>query len=72
MNLEMVCSGSAWWYSRYAKNDWAMASCQGEAKEAGLGLWADDDPMPPWEWRSQQTSLIKSTGDKTVELLFLA
>ena len=51
VNLEMVCNGSAWWYSRYAKNNIAMASCQDEAKEAGLGLWADDDPMPPWEWR---------------------
>ena len=51
VNLEMVCNGSAWWYSRYAKSNRAMASCQDEAKEAGLGLWADDDPMPPWEWR---------------------
>lgn len=51
VNLEMVCNGSAWWYSRYAKNNRAMASCQDEAKEARLGLWADDDPMPPWEWR---------------------
>jgi endonuclease YncB( thermonuclease family) len=34
-----------------AKNNRAMASCQDEAKEAGLGLRADDDPMPPWEWR---------------------
>ena len=51
VNLQMVCNGSAWWYSRYARNNRAMASCQDEAKEAGLGLWADDDPMPPWEWR---------------------
>ena len=51
VNLEMVCNGSAWWYSRYAKNNRAMASCQDEAKDAGLGLWTDDDPMPPWEWR---------------------
>ena len=51
VNLEMVCNGSAWWYSRYAKNNRAMASCQDEAKEARLGLWADDDPMRPWEWR---------------------
>ena len=51
VSLEMVCNGSAWWYSPHAKNSRAMASCQGEAKEAGLALWADDDPMPPWEWR---------------------
>ncbi len=53
VNLEMVCNGSAWWYSRYAKGNRAMANCQREAKEDGLGLWADDDPMPPWEWRGR-------------------
>ena len=51
VNLKMVCNGSAWWYSRYAKNNRAMANCQDEAREAGLGLWADINPMPPWEWR---------------------
>ena len=51
VNEAMVCNGSAWWYSRYAKSNRAMARCQDEAKEAGLGLWADSDPMPPWEWR---------------------
>ncbi|MDB4049447.1 thermonuclease family protein [Luminiphilus sp.] len=51
VNLEMVCNGSAWWYSRYAKNNRAMSDCQAKAKEAGLGLWESDDPMPPWEWR---------------------
>ena len=51
VNLEMVCNGSAWWYSRYARNNRAMASRQDEAKEARLGLGADEDPMPPWEWR---------------------
>ena len=60
VNLEMVCKGSAWWYSRYAKNNRAMASCQREAKEAGLGLWADDDPMPPWEWRGRRSRLTTS------------
>ena len=51
VNLQMVCGGHAWWYSRYAKNNRAMADCQDEAKEAGLGLSAGDDPVAPWEWR---------------------
>ena len=51
VNEAMVCNGSAWWYSRYAKFDSGLRKCQAEAKEAELGLWADDDPMPPWEWR---------------------
>ena len=51
VNLEMVCNGSAWWYSRYAKSDLALANCQDKAEEAGLGLWADSDRVAPWEWR---------------------
>ena len=51
INEAMVCNGSAWWYSRYARFASGLRKCQAEAKEAALGLWADDDPMPPWEWR---------------------
>ena len=51
VNEAMVCNGSAWWYSRYARFASGLRKCQAEAKEAALGLWADDDPMPPWEWR---------------------
>ena len=51
VNEAMVCNGSAWWYSRYAKFDSGLRKCQAKAKEEGLGLWADDDPMPPWDWR---------------------
>ena len=49
-NLEMVCDGSFWWYGRYAKNKKTIAGCRDEAQEAVSGLWADDDPMSPWEW----------------------
>ena len=51
VNEAMVCNGSAWWYSRYAKFDSGLRKCQAKAKEEGLGLWADDDPMAPWDWR---------------------
>ena len=51
VNEAMVCNGSAWWYSRYAKFDSGLRECQRTAKEEGLGLWADDDPMAPWDWR---------------------
>ena len=43
---------------RYARNNRAMASCQREAKDAGLGLWEDEDPMPPWEWSRKSYSLL--------------
>ena len=51
VNLEMVCSGHAWWYERYARFDSGLEDCQESAQGARLGLWADDSPVAPWEWR---------------------
>ena len=51
VNLEMVCSGCAWWYERYARLDSDLEDCQESAQEARLGLWAAENPMAPWEWR---------------------
>jgi endonuclease YncB( thermonuclease family) len=28
-----------------------------EAKTSKLGLWADANPTPPWDWRKQQRAL---------------
>lgn len=51
INLEMVCAGHAWWYERYAPKDKAMKKCHRNARVMGLGLWKDQHPVPPWEWR---------------------
>ena len=47
VNLEMVCSGHAWWYERYARFDSSLEDCQKCAHEARLGLWAYDGPVAP-------------------------
>ena len=51
VNLEMVCSGHAWWYERYARFDSDLEDCQESAQDARLGLWAYEDAVAPWEWR---------------------
>ena len=51
INASMVCAGHAWWYERYAPDSQTLSDCQVEAKQAPKGLWEDEDPMPPWEWR---------------------
>ena len=51
INLEMVCKGHAWWYQRYAPDASDYKECHEGAKESGLGLWADEDPWAPWDWR---------------------
>lgn len=32
---------------------WELRDCQSEAQDARLGLWADEDPLAPWDWRKK-------------------
>ena len=50
VNAEQVKRGFAWVFRRYS-NDPALLELEAQAKSAGLGLWADPHPIPPWEWR---------------------
>ncbi len=53
VNLEMVRLGLAWRYDKYSKEK-ALLDAQTEAKAAARGLWADKEPIPPWEWRAKK------------------
>lgn len=53
-NAEQVRRGMAWVYRKYAPKDSPLFAVEKEAKAASRGLWADADPMPPWEWRHKQ------------------
>lgn len=48
----MVQSGAAWVYARY-NTDKSLPALQREAQEQKRGLWADPNPVPPWEWRNE-------------------
>ena len=49
-NAEQVNRGMAWVYRQYAK-DHNLYILQHEAQRLKSGLWADQSPTPPWEWR---------------------
>ena len=51
LNQELVQEGMCWWYRKYAAGDTMLERLEAEARAAGRGLWADPNPMPPWEWR---------------------
>jgi endonuclease YncB( thermonuclease family) len=53
LNLEILKAGLAWHYERYAKRQ-DYADAEEEARKAGIGLWADAKPTPPWEWRKDK------------------
>ncbi len=50
VNRELVAQGYAWVYRKYSQDE-ELLKLEAQAKEKGLGLWADPDPIPPWEWR---------------------
>ena len=50
VNAAMIEAGMAWHYVKYYPSE-EYASLQKEAQEAGRGLWADANPIPPWEFR---------------------
>lgn len=50
INMEMVAEGWAWHYKQYSKSD-ELAGAETAARKDKLGLWADKDPTPPWEYR---------------------
>ena len=56
INLEQVLNGFAWHYKTYAKdqsvrdqNEYSKAEVK--AKRNRRGLWQDERPQPPWEFR---------------------
>ena len=47
----LLKSGYAWVWPRYCRNCRDWEKLQAEAQENERGLWANPDPVPPWEWR---------------------
>ncbi len=56
INLEMVKRGAAWAYKQYLKRPYASdyLTAESDAREKRLGLWKENNPTPPWEFRKKQ------------------
>lgn len=56
VNLEQIKRGMAWFYKRY-ENEQSVQDridyedAQDYAKQGRWGLWADSNPIPPWDYR---------------------
>ena len=56
MCLEQVKAGFAWHYKKYqheqsAEDQRLYADAENQAREGRLGLWRENNPIPPWEHR---------------------
>jgi endonuclease YncB( thermonuclease family) len=56
LNQELLKNGLAWHFKRYSKGNkdsTLYANLQKEAKEQKKGLWVQENPVPPWKYRSE-------------------
>ena len=56
INLEMIKKGAAWAYRKYLKTPYASEyiDAESEARDKRLGLWQQNNPQPPWEFRKMK------------------
>jgi endonuclease YncB( thermonuclease family) len=50
-NHSLGNDGWCWWYRKYAPGDMVLEGLESEARAGQIGVWADPQPVPPWEWR---------------------
>lgn len=55
LSHEMIKAGWAWHFTKYNK-DSDLAALQRTARLRRLGLWADPNPVPPWDYRKSRRS----------------
>ncbi|WP_215769629.1 thermonuclease family protein [Haemophilus sp. SZY H36] len=53
INLEMVKQGMAWAYKQYS-HDPIYLQAQENTQAKRIGLWADNNPIEPSQWRRQE------------------
>ncbi len=64
-NHAQLLAGMAWWYRYYAKEQsqedrGRYESAENEAKLRKLGLWADANPINPYDWRQKNKLMRKN------------
>jgi endonuclease YncB( thermonuclease family) len=53
INKALVKAGLAWHYKKYS-TDAEYAALENVARQNKVGLWADNDPIAPWDWRNNK------------------
>jgi endonuclease YncB( thermonuclease family) len=62
LNIVLISAGLAWWHETYAPEDKILMDVQKSAKDAKRGLWADPNPVPPWEWKGVSEKPAKESS----------
>jgi endonuclease YncB( thermonuclease family) len=52
LSAEIIKAGMGWHYKRYSKSI-ELSDFEIIARKNKVGLWIDNNPIEPWEWRSK-------------------
>lgn len=69
VGLAQIEAGYAWWYRDF-KHEQTLSDqgyyeyAEFDAKSRRIGLWLDDQPMPPWEWRKTHKFQAKTPASR--------
>lgn len=65
LSEQIIVNGYGWVYRKYCTwsfcDDWLRL--EKNARDRGIGLWADNNPVAPWSWRKAK----RSGGSSTVK-----
>jgi len=53
VNLALVTEGMAWHYKQFSDSQ-SLSDAEDAARKSRKGLWTDDAPIPPWEYRKRK------------------
>ena len=53
INEALVKAGLAWHYKDYSDSK-VLSETEEQARMEKIGLWSDNNPTPPWEWRKSK------------------
>lgn len=63
LNYLIVARGFAWWYRKYAPSDKKLESLEKSARLSKRGIWSQSHPIPPWEWRRDESARRETSTD---------
>ena len=68
INLAQLANGNAWHYRQYARRNQSpqeyqrYATAEAQAQQQHKGLWANKNPLAPWQYRQAQRG--QGAGEK--------
>ncbi|MCD9014451.1 thermonuclease family protein [Fulvivirgaceae bacterium QH1ED-6-2] len=69
LNQELIRNGLAWHYKKYSSSK-TMSELEATAMAGRNGLWSENNPTPPWEYRKSKRK-TSQTIERCVKVFFI-